>query len=159
MDVLLGDDETLPKNRLALICAHCKLVNGQAPPGMRSLADLGKWRCGGCGGWNGEESEAKKIVKDIRSEAEVEGGRGENTEDGKTVEQRVGVDEEDDGMPVPMDDHVEAEELDEDEEEEPPPRPRRGQRKRTEEVEEDEEEESPPKPRRNRPKGGRKQKA
>src|SRR6202035_2817708 len=33
LDVLLGEDETQPKNRLALICDSCGLVNGQAPPG------------------------------------------------------------------------------------------------------------------------------
>lgn len=49
MDVLLGEDETLPGARLALICSKCRLVNGQAPPGMKRLEDVGKWRCGGCG--------------------------------------------------------------------------------------------------------------
>ena len=49
MDVLLGEDETLPRARLALICGNCRLVNGQAPPGVKRLEDVGKWRCGGCG--------------------------------------------------------------------------------------------------------------
>ena len=49
MDVLLGEDETLPRARLALICSNCRLVNGQAPPGVKRLEDIGKWRCGGCG--------------------------------------------------------------------------------------------------------------
>lgn len=49
MDVLLGEDETLPGARLALICSNCRLVNGQAPPGVKRLEDVGKWRCGGCG--------------------------------------------------------------------------------------------------------------
>ena len=49
MDVLLGEDETLPRNRLALICSSCRLVNGQAPPGVKRLEDVGRWRCGGCG--------------------------------------------------------------------------------------------------------------
>lgn len=48
-DALLGEDETLPRARLALICEKCRLVNGQAPPGVRRLEDVGKWRCGGCG--------------------------------------------------------------------------------------------------------------
>lgn len=56
LDVLLGEDETQPKNRLALICDSCGLVNGQAPPGTRSLEDVGRWRCGGCGAWNGKET-------------------------------------------------------------------------------------------------------
>lgn len=49
MDALLGEDETLPRARLALICSNCRLVNGQAPPGVKRLEDVGKWRCGGCG--------------------------------------------------------------------------------------------------------------
>ena len=49
MDVLLGEDETLPRARLALICDNCRLVNGQAAPGVKRLEDVGKWRCGGCG--------------------------------------------------------------------------------------------------------------
>ena len=31
LDVVLGEDETHAKNRIALICGHCRLVNGQAP--------------------------------------------------------------------------------------------------------------------------------
>ncbi|KAI9820313.1 MAG: hypothetical protein M1827_005935 [Pycnora praestabilis] len=69
MDLLLGEDENLPKNRLALICNSCKLVNGQAPPGVKRLEDVGKWRCSGCGGWNGEESEARTIVAEIHKQA------------------------------------------------------------------------------------------
>ena len=68
MDVLLGEDETRPGARFALICAECRLVNGQAPPGVKTLEDLGRWRCEGCGTMNGEESQAKKIVASIRKE-------------------------------------------------------------------------------------------
>ncbi|KAH8689960.1 hypothetical protein BGW36DRAFT_350974 [Talaromyces proteolyticus] len=68
MDVLLGEDETLPKNRLVLICQNCRLVNGQAPPGIKNLEELGQWRCGGCGAWNGEESEAKKVLETIKNQ-------------------------------------------------------------------------------------------
>lgn len=67
LDVLLGEDETQPKNRVALICRACRLVNGQAPPGVRTLEELGRWRCGGCGAWNGEESEATKVLANIRN--------------------------------------------------------------------------------------------
>lgn len=67
LDVLLGEDETQPKNRVALICRTCRLVNGQAPPGVRTLEELGRWRCGGCGVWNGEESEATKVLANIRN--------------------------------------------------------------------------------------------
>ncbi|KAK7556663.1 hypothetical protein IWX49DRAFT_7174 [Phyllosticta citricarpa] len=62
LDALMGEDETQPKNRFALICTHCRLVNGQAPPGTKSLEDVGKWKCMGCGGSNGHESETQKLV-------------------------------------------------------------------------------------------------
>ena len=68
MDVLLGEDESHPKNRIVLICKNCRLVNGQAPPGMKSLADIGKWRCSSCGTMNGEETEVQKIVAEIENE-------------------------------------------------------------------------------------------
>lgn len=62
LDVLLGEDETQPQNRIVLICKQCRLVNGQAPPGVKALEALGQWRCGSCGAWNGEESEAKSVL-------------------------------------------------------------------------------------------------
>lgn len=62
LDALLGEDETQPKNRLALICSECRLVNGQAPPGARSLEDVGRWRCGGCSAWNGKEKVEEDAV-------------------------------------------------------------------------------------------------
>ncbi|TDZ27698.1 Endoplasmic reticulum junction formation protein lunapark [Colletotrichum spinosum] len=72
MDLLLGEDETATKNRIALICAHCRLVNGQAPPGTKSLSELGTWRCMGCGDKNGEMDEGQRILQEVlgaRSEA------------------------------------------------------------------------------------------
>ncbi|KAK6839973.1 hypothetical protein PG987_005839 [Apiospora arundinis] len=39
LDLMLGEDETAPKNRIVLICQNCRLVNGQAPPGTKALAD------------------------------------------------------------------------------------------------------------------------
>lgn len=74
MDTLLGEDETAAKNRIVLICKQCRLVNGQAPPGTNSLAEVGLWKCMGCGASNGEENEGKRIVK------EVLGGRGDSAE-------------------------------------------------------------------------------
>ncbi|GBF65351.1 endoplasmic reticulum junction formation protein [Trichophyton mentagrophytes] len=68
LDVLLGEDETLPKNRLALICVHCRLVNGQAAPGIRTLEEVGRWRCVGCGGWNGEEKKDTATHDMLRKE-------------------------------------------------------------------------------------------
>ncbi|OJD13313.1 hypothetical protein AJ78_06217 [Emergomyces pasteurianus Ep9510] len=69
LDVLLGEDETLPQNRLALICNQCRLVNGQAAPGIRSLEEIGRWRCGSCGALNGEESETRKALAGIQEAA------------------------------------------------------------------------------------------
>ncbi|KAI9891039.1 MAG: hypothetical protein M1814_003390 [Vezdaea aestivalis] len=69
LDLLMGEDETLAKNRIALVCQNCRLVNGQAPPGVKSLGELGRWRCGGCGTLNGEESEASRIVALAKHEA------------------------------------------------------------------------------------------
>ena len=71
MDVLLGEDESLPGKRLALICKDCRLVNGQAPPGVKRMEDVGRWRCAGCGTMNGEENEVKKLVESIKNEAPV----------------------------------------------------------------------------------------
>ncbi|KAF2244344.1 hypothetical protein BU26DRAFT_608784 [Trematosphaeria pertusa] len=65
LDALLGEDETQPKNRLALICNECRLVNGQAPPGTRALEDVGWWRCSGCGAWNGKEKVQEDAVADL----------------------------------------------------------------------------------------------
>ena len=73
MDVLLGEDETKPINRLALICQKCKLVNGQAPPGAKSMAEIGRWKCSGCKAWNGEEAtELAKVLEEDESEGTQE---------------------------------------------------------------------------------------
>lgn len=72
LDLLLGEDETSPKNRVALICQNCRLVNGQAPPGTKSLSDLGRWRCFGCGSMNGEEDEAVKVVQEMKERIEIQ---------------------------------------------------------------------------------------
>jgi len=66
LDLLMGEDETLSKNRLVLICPNCRLVNGQAPPGTKTLAELGKWRCFGCGSLNGEDDEVKELVHEAK---------------------------------------------------------------------------------------------
>jgi endoplasmic reticulum junction formation protein lunapark len=72
LDVLLGEDETLAKNRIVLICSNCRLVNGQAPPGVKSLEEVGKWKCGGCGAWNGVQSEAANVVKEMKQKVQDE---------------------------------------------------------------------------------------
>ncbi|KAK4200115.1 hypothetical protein QBC40DRAFT_73412 [Triangularia verruculosa] len=73
LDTLLGEDETAAKNRIVLICAKCRLVNGQAPPGTKSLAEIGKWKCMACGATNGEIDEGKRIVQEVLE------GRGAGT--------------------------------------------------------------------------------
>lgn len=86
MDALLGEDETLPRNRLALICQQCRLVNGQAPPGIKTPEELGRWRCGGCRAWNGVESKPK--VPSLREferpagETEEVSSGGDSSQDG-----------------------------------------------------------------------------
>jgi hypothetical protein len=65
LDTLLGEDETAAKNRIVLICSNCRLVNGQAPPGTRSLSELGMWKCMACGASNGELDEGKRIVQEV----------------------------------------------------------------------------------------------
>ena len=67
LDALLGEDETQPKNRLALICSKCRLVNGLAPPGARTVEDIGKWRCGGCKAWNGKEKPHEEIASLVQN--------------------------------------------------------------------------------------------
>ncbi|KAF7508797.1 hypothetical protein GJ744_008674 [Endocarpon pusillum] len=79
LDVMLGEDETLAKNRLALICVNCRLVNGQAPPGIRSLEEIGRWRCGSCGAWNGVEK-VEQGVRQMMQEMRVKEERGEEEE-------------------------------------------------------------------------------
>lgn len=84
-DVLLGEDETLPVNRIVLICQSCRLVNGQAPPGVNSLASLGIWKCIGCHSINGKEVETKmalnkkiNVVKDSKADLGMEISEVEN---------------------------------------------------------------------------------
>lgn len=69
LDVLLGEDETQPRNRMVMICSGCRLVNGQAPPGIKTPEELGRWRCGSCGAWNGVESETTQILSSLRQDA------------------------------------------------------------------------------------------
>ena len=76
----MGEDETLPGKRLALICQKCRLVNGQAPPGTQRLEDVGKWRCAACGTMNGKENEVKKIVASIQNQKAIDRDQSEPTE-------------------------------------------------------------------------------
>ncbi|KFY55819.1 hypothetical protein V497_06691 [Pseudogymnoascus sp. VKM F-4516 (FW-969)] len=82
LDVLLGEDETHPKNRVVLLCSHCRLVNGQAPPGVKRVEEVGEWRCFNCGGVNGKD-EGKRMVEEImRGEEERRSEKGEGSEKG-----------------------------------------------------------------------------
>lgn len=103
LDALLGEDETQPKNRLALICSECRLVNGQAPPGARSLEDVGRWRCGGCHAWNGKEKPKDDVITEL-----VQGWEEERkAKELKTVDS--GLDE-DDGI-VAVEEESDSEEV------------------------------------------------
>ncbi|KAJ5344360.1 uncharacterized protein N7506_002725 [Penicillium brevicompactum] len=104
LDVLLGEDETQPRNRMVMICTQCRLVNGQAPPGIKTPEELGRWRCGSCGAWNGVESEATKILSSLRqdgaptegswepvSKADVDTQSSEGNDEAVMVEEERGV--------------------------------------------------------------------
>ncbi|PWW72981.1 hypothetical protein C7212DRAFT_359703 [Tuber magnatum] len=81
LDVIVGEDETSAKNRYALICKNCRMVNGLAPPGTTSLEDMEYWGCARCGTWNGcppgqrryagSEGEARKLTPDIPDSGRV----------------------------------------------------------------------------------------
>jgi hypothetical protein len=78
LDILLGEDETAPKNRIILICRVCRQVNGQAPPGTKSLAELGTWRCVSCHVLNGEMDEGEKLVREVLESQTKRQGRSES---------------------------------------------------------------------------------
>ncbi|KAI1818651.1 hypothetical protein GGS20DRAFT_594624 [Poronia punctata] len=82
LDLMLGEDETSPKNRIVLICNKCRLVNGQAPPGVKNVGEIGTWKCMGCGAQNGEMDEGKKIMQ------EVLGSRKSFHDDSASAEER-----------------------------------------------------------------------
>lgn len=89
LDVVLGEDETSAKNRIVLICQECRLVNGQAPPGARTLEEVGRWRCSSCQAWNGVESMEKKILKDAGI-ASPTSAVAESPEEAQMVDEEVG---------------------------------------------------------------------
>ncbi|KAI4656008.1 hypothetical protein J4E93_000724 [Alternaria ventricosa] len=102
LDALLGEDETQAKNRFVLICSECRLVNGQAPPGARTLEDVGRWRCGGCSAWNGKEKpredDVTRLVRDWEAERKAKDRQGQGMDGGvKEMEQ---VEVEDEGVVV-----------------------------------------------------------
>lgn len=123
LDALLGEDETQPKNRMALICSECRLVNGQAPPGARTPEDIGRWRCGGCRAWNGKEKtqedvadlvkgwEAERNAKERNLKGSIDGGIDDDNRET----------EDDGGVFVGADESSGVEVEAEDEEATPPP--------------------------------------
>ncbi|KAI1359409.1 hypothetical protein F5Y08DRAFT_319718 [Xylaria arbuscula] len=81
LDLMLGEDEAAPKNRIVLICQKCRLVNGQAPPGVKNVAELGAWKCMGCGATNGEMDEGKKIIQTVLSAEKTSHDEGRSTDE------------------------------------------------------------------------------
>lgn len=92
-DVLLGEDETAAKNRIVLICRRCRLVNGQAPPGVKNLVEMGMWKCMACGEVNGEIDEGKRIVREVL--AQKPDASGDEAEEADTTSDLIDVKEED----------------------------------------------------------------
>jgi len=72
LDVVLGEDEMSAKNRFALICKNCKMVNGLAPPGTRSLDDMDQWGCARCGTMNGGRKNLVLVPEEEKDELESE---------------------------------------------------------------------------------------
>jgi hypothetical protein len=72
LDVILGEDETSSQTRLALICSNCRQVNGLAPPGAKTLSEVGQWRCSTCHAMNGESTEVQDVIAQAQKEAQKE---------------------------------------------------------------------------------------
>ncbi|KAF2097595.1 hypothetical protein NA57DRAFT_58169 [Rhizodiscina lignyota] len=89
MEALLGEDELQAKNRIALICQQCRLVNGQAPPGTKSLEEVGRWRCSSCGSWNGQESEASRLVKQLAVQNDARDDVGGAADDARVQDEAI----------------------------------------------------------------------
>jgi hypothetical protein len=109
---------------------------------VKSLEELGHWRCGGCGAWNGEESAAKKVLADIKAEAgpvvesdpelEAEHRSSASTDDGVIVarDEEEDEDQEQEQENVESQSSSRAETPSEEVEEEEPPRTRSQARRR-----------------------------
>jgi len=104
LDVIVGEDETSAKNRYALICRNCRMVNGLAPPGTTSLEDMEGWGCARCGTWNGSlpgqrrcaknEGGARRLTPDILDGGKTKGRRATrspspNPENARTTRSKV----------------------------------------------------------------------
>lgn len=72
LDVIMGEDETSPRNRYALICRACGVHNGLAPPGQEPRGVT--YMCPHCGQWNPEEpsSDASVIKSNVEGDESVQ---------------------------------------------------------------------------------------
>ncbi|KKA22307.1 hypothetical protein T310_3637 [Rasamsonia emersonii CBS 393.64] len=105
--------------------ARTRRSRGTAPPGMKSLEELGRWRCGGCGAWNGVESETNKVLADIKSQSQSADGTWESVSK-KDEDVSSNGEVTDDGVIVGS----EAKDSEGEEEPEPEQSPRRSKRGR-----------------------------
>lgn len=75
LDLLVGEDEAAAQNRQALICGKCHNHNGLAPFG-KTAAEI-RYKCPGCGEWNGnivaeevKPEEHEEVVEVVEKEEE-----------------------------------------------------------------------------------------
>ena len=125
LDVVLGEDETSAKNRYALICKNCRMVNGLAPPGTRTLDDMGDWGCARCGAMNGgrKKSLGGDAPKQDEPEHEEVHAEAERSEPRREVPESGGEEEETVNVPI-------EKEGEKDEPKMPKPKPK-GKKKKT----------------------------
>lgn len=87
LDVIVGEDESKPQNRYALICKVCRTHNGLAPPGETDVS-LIRYICPRCGTINGEEPPPKHLTKTEPVRTEVTAGEEFKEDDGKVDQTR-----------------------------------------------------------------------
>ncbi len=69
MEYVLGEDESSPRNRYALICTSCYNHNGLAPPGSKQPSKI-FYICPNCGAQNGEMKESISKLDKVNEENE-----------------------------------------------------------------------------------------
>jgi endoplasmic reticulum junction formation protein lunapark len=85
LDLLVGEDETAPEHRYALICVRCRMHNGLAPPGEMP-GEVG-YLCARCGQWNGPRVGGNG---ERSGETVTQGRLGEEVGQEKDREEKVG---------------------------------------------------------------------
>ena len=75
-------------------------MNGQAPPGARTLEDVGRWRCGGCSAWNGKEKPREDDVTRLVRDWEAERKAKDRLSGDEGVKEMEEVEAEDEGVVV-----------------------------------------------------------